>query len=115
MELVTLILTVSLLFGLIVFFIRQSDWKLLLTIVPIVMLIPFTLQLDSDQTITYGVDNLGCGQTSNTTFNCQYFTGLTTIQLDPHLMTIFNYTIFLGILMLLGFVISECFYMAKRK
>lgn len=106
-------MTLSLIFGLIIFFITKKDWKLLLSVVPIVFLIPFTLQLGIDQKITYDVNNIGCGQTSNTTFNCQYFTGTTTINLDPSLMTLFTYLTFLGVLMLLGFITAEA--MALRK
>src|SRR5690349_19529938 len=107
MELITMIMTLSLVFGLTLLFLTRPDWKILLTVVPIVFLIPFVLQLDVDKQITYGVEQLGCGQTSNTTFNCQYFTGTGVFLLDANLMTILNYLVFLGVVSIIGYVIAE--------
>lgn len=102
-----MIITLSLVFGLTILFITRQDWKILLTVIPIVFLIPFALQLSHDQQITYGVEQLGCGQTSNTTFNCQYFTGTGVFLLDASLMNIFNYLVYLGVIAIIGYVIAE--------
>src|SRR5574337_643626 len=113
MELVTMIITLSMIFVTSAFFITRNDWKILMTVVPIVFLIPFALQLDQDQTITYANNTLGCGQTSNTTFNCQYFAGTSTINLDPHLMTVLNVLIFMCLLLVIGYVSANCFELAQ--
>jgi len=92
-------------------FVTRKDWKVLLTIVPIVFLIPLALQMDSDKVITYQTNDLGCTETGalNATFTgtCTYVNGTTTYNLDPSLMVSFNLLVFLGVIMVIAYSVSQ--------
>lgn len=112
MELLTLILFLSLVLAFVIFFITRKDWRVLLVVVPVVFLIPFTLELDHDLVVTYQYSTLGCGDVgTNASFNvtCSYYPNTMTYNLDPSLMTAFNLMIFLGVILLVAYAVTEAF------